>query len=143
MLEFDEKRFPHETIDGETMIIDAISGQLIMIGGGGPTILDIVRRGISRVDLLSAVGERYGRDIANGVLSFIDELIASGMLAEKEQIKLSDSVSASPDVPDLQDVSWPASLSLPVIERYNDVAEIIAMDPIHDVDASGWPKKIS
>jgi hypothetical protein len=39
-------------------------------------------------------------------------------------------------------VDWPDSFAPPALERYDDIANIITMDPIHDVDQSaGWPRR--
>ena len=35
---------------------------------------------------------------------------------------------------------WPEQFTAPVLERYDDIAKIIAMDPIHDVGPGGWPQ---
>jgi hypothetical protein len=29
----------------------------------------------------------------------------------------------------------------PVLERYTDMQELLFLDPIHDVDESGWPHR--
>jgi len=28
----------------------------------------------------------------------------------------------------------------PVLEKFTDVQELLALDPVHDVDGSGWPR---
>ena len=141
MITFDEARFAHETIDGETMIIDTIRGHLFMVSGGGPLILEFIRGGTSRVNLLREIGNRYGQDASEGARAFLDELAAAGVLVEIEQTPGSGQMASHPASSDVQIVDWPSSLASPMIERYEDIADIITMDPIHDVDASGWPRK--
>jgi hypothetical protein len=142
LITFDETRFAQETIDGETMIIDTIRGHLIIVSGGGPFILELIRGGTSRANLLRDIGDRYGNDASVGARVFLDELAANGVLVEKEQAQGSRQMASHPASSDVQVTDWPINLAPPVIERYEDIAEIIAMDPIHDVDASGWPRKI-
>ena len=38
-----------------------------------------------------------------------------------------------PDPPD------EAEFSTPLVEKYTDMAELILLDPVHDVSALGWP----
>jgi len=40
------------------------------------------------------------------------------------------------------ELPWPDSFVPPGLEKYDDIADIITMDPIHDVDpAKGWPRR--
>jgi len=32
---------------------------------------------------------------------------------------------------------------MPVVERYTDMADLLLLDPIHDVNAEGWPHPAS
>ena len=32
-----------------------------------------------------------------------------------------------------------SAFETPVLEKYTDMAELLLLDPIHDVDATGWP----
>jgi len=34
-----------------------------------------------------------------------------------------------------------APFVLPVLERYTDMQELLLIDPIHDVDETGWPRR--
>ena len=142
LLTFDEARFAHETIDGETMIIDTIRGHLIIAGGGGSFILECIRGGTSRDNLLHEIAGRYGHEYGASAQRFVDELMAAGVLTETERGRESSRLGPHPVPPNGLGLGWPTRLAPPVIERYEDIAEIIAMDPIHDVDASGWPRKI-
>ena len=37
--------------------------------------------------------------------------------------------------------AWPNAYTAPQIERYDDIADIMMMDPIHEVDKTlGWPR---
>jgi Coenzyme PQQ synthesis protein D (PqqD) len=143
LIAFDEARVAHETIDGETMIMDTVRGHIIMVGGAGSFVLELIGRGISRANLLDDIGDRYGQDERERVRAFVDELTASGVLVEIEQSVGSDRMSAQQVSTGLHASDWPASLAPILVERYEDIADIIAMDPIHDVHADGWPKKIT
>jgi hypothetical protein len=37
---------------------------------------------------------------------------------------------------------WPENFESPAMEHYDQIADIISMDPIHEVDpAKGWPHR--
>lgn len=137
-LTFDEVRFAHETIDGETTIIDTVNGHLLMISGLGSFLLELVRQGTSRANLIREAGERYGGDAGERVRLFLEELANTGVLVEAQD---SEAASSDPMVSEPQAADWPIGFAPPVIERYEDIAEIIAMDPIHDVAPLGWPNR--
>jgi hypothetical protein len=136
-----DARFAHETIDGETMIMDTVRGHLIMVSGGGSFILQLIGSRTPWADIVSDIGARYGEEAKENARTFLDEFTASGVLVEVEQSSgraVSNLNTSAPRPPE-----WPVSWAPTVIERYEDIAEIIAMDPIHDVNTDGWPRKIS
>jgi hypothetical protein len=46
---------------------------------------------------------------------------------------------AGADVPG-DDVQGELPFVAPVLDKYTDMQELLLLDPIHEVDASGWPK---
>jgi len=64
-----------------------------------------------------------------------DELRGETLLEQ-----LADEVGVPPD----DEVAAPASdgpFVAPVLERYEDMQDFLLVDPIHEVDDSGWPNK--
>ncbi len=48
----------------------------------------------------------------------------------------------SKDLAEETGVPCPDAFATPAIERYEDIADIIAMDPVHDIDTTkGWPHR--
>jgi len=127
----DANRCAHDTVDGETMVIDTLTGHLLLFDGLATTLWERLRAGTTTEDLLAAITERYGPDATDSTQQFIDELVASGLVVATE---------AEPGVGAPDAVPWPDDFSPPTIERFDEIADIMTMDPIHDVDsASGWP----
>jgi hypothetical protein len=123
-------RFPHETIDGETILIDAESGHLILLTGFAAVLWSHLVGSTSSEVLASAVDARFGTDAAEATRRFIQELRAAEIVVPTTDAG-SDAISPLP---------WPERFTAPVLERYDDIANIIAMDPIHDVGPAGWPR---
>jgi hypothetical protein len=128
----DPQRFPHETIDGETVIIDAESGRLFLATGVGPWLWNKLTSGASFEALVDDMTAQYGPDAASPTLDFLLSLKELGLLGSAPGAAAT--VLEAPALPDL--------FAAPLIEKYDDIADIIAMDPIHDIEPSkGWPHR--
>jgi hypothetical protein len=122
-------RFPHETVDGETILIDAETGHVILLTGFASFLWGHLAGGIRAESLIAEVGARYGGEADAATRSFLQELRAAEII-----VPTSEAVAAGTAPP-----PWPGSFTAPVFERYDDIANIIAMDPIHEVGDAGWP----
>jgi hypothetical protein len=135
-LEMDERltvnasRFPHETIDGETLLIDAETGHVLLLAGFASALWDCLVSGANPAILSSAISARFGTEAGAATVKFLNELRAAEILVPTTGPGLAANVPRS----------LPEQFTAPVLERYDDIAKIIAMDPIHDVDPSGWPR---
>jgi hypothetical protein len=139
LLTVDDARFALETIDEETIILDTARGHLIGVRGGGSFLLEFIQAGVLRDELLREIDERYGGQAQKEARAFIEELTKLGIVLEsKSTATIGDHASCDLSA---RDFSWPASLAPTSIDRYEDIAEIMAIDPIHDVDITGWPRK--
>ena len=126
-----ERRANHDTVDGETLVLDPTTGVLTMLGGIGPCIWERLVAGVDRSTLLDELDGIYGDAAAADAAWFLDELVASGLVEEIEPV-------ASATTPALG--AWPTQYEPPHTERYEEIADIMTMDPIHEVDPSlGWP----
>lgn len=130
----DTGRFPNDTIDGETVLIDSEKGHLFLFTGIGPQIWQRLATGISTDALVEELTARYGQPAAAPSRSFLEALDQAGML-RKDPVP-----SAAPG--SQTQISWPPTLTAPALERYDQIADIISMDPIHEVDPNkGWPHR--
>ena len=114
-------RFPHETIGDETILIDAETGHVLLLTGCASVMWCHLVGGISSAALANEVAARFGSEAGAATRGFLHELRAAEIV-----IPTTDAV--------------PAHFTAPILERYDDIAKIIAMDPIHDVGPEGWPQ---
>lgn len=134
MLYANTQRFAHDTIDGETVIIDSTAGRLFLLTGFGPWIWQRMILGNTIEGLIGNVAARYGAEASRDVAAFLASLVANEMITSEP----GDSQAANCDMNG--DLPLPEAYTPPGLETYDDIADIIAMDPIHDVDpARGWP----
>lgn len=123
-------RFPHETIDNETVLFDSELGHIVLLSGFAAAVWIHFVNGAGKSPLLEAVEGHYGPDASAVTEMFVDELLEAQLLMPSSAARST-----------LVDTGlWPKEFLNPVIERFDDIAKIIAMDPIHDVDETGWPR---
>src|ERR1700693_5785625 len=67
-------RFPHDTIDGETLLIDSESGHLLLITGVGPLLWQRLLGGVSGESLTAEVVAHSGRAAGEASRAFVQTL---------------------------------------------------------------------
>lgn len=113
------------------MVIDTSTGSLLLLGGLSNALWDRLRAGTTAEHLLAEVTSRYGDAATASARQFIDELVAAALVVTTD---------GTPDASPGDAVAWPETFSAPTLERFDEIADIMTMDPIHDVDPGrGWP----
>lgn len=117
-----------DTVDGETMVIDTVSGALFVLRGLGSTVWEALAQGAGDgARLAEEAASRYGTDAAEALSATIGTLVGAGLLTADD---------GGADVT----VAWPGSAEPAGVTRFDDIADILTLDPIHDVDHdAGWP----
>ena len=105
----DSQRFPHETIDGETIIIDAESGRLFLLTGVGPWLWSKLAAGASFEALVDELTAKYSADSASPTLAFLSSLKELGLL--RSTPGAAAPVMDAPALPDL--------FVAPALEKYD------------------------
>jgi hypothetical protein len=125
-----------EVIDGEAVIMDLASGHYYSTLGSGAEIWSGIERGLTRDALVDTLAARYEADrdvIAGAVAVFIAELLEHRLIAEDTSPSAIEMPSAAPMA-----ASRDAFVA-PLLNTYADMEDLLLLDPIHDVDATGWP----
>jgi len=127
----------HETIDGETIVIDLSTGTYYSLRGSGPTIWNALASGASReaiIDDLANAYEATPGEIAKATDAFLSELEAEQLIAQGN--------GAGPGAPPTSPPADTRSpFEQPKLEKYEDMQDIILLDPVHMVDDQGWPHR--
>jgi len=121
----DSARCTSETIGDETLVIDTVSGTLYVLRGLGATVWVALTKNAAQPSLLvEQATERFGSEVGDALGEMLEGL--SGLF-----------VAGSGESPV---VDWPQRAEPPTIERFDDIADILTLDPIHDVQSdAGWP----
>jgi hypothetical protein len=121
-------RVVSEVIDGEVVAIDLESGRYYSLEGAAARAWEALRDGHDVDGIAAVVTDEAGLsadDVRPDVSAFVAELTAEGLLAP-------DGDGAAPP--------GPGRVPL-VLHRYTDMEDLIVLDPIHEVDETGWPNR--
>ena len=119
----------HQIFDTEVVIVNLESGNYYSISGSGIEVWRRLEAGSSSrhiVDDFSAAGAP-----AEKLESFIGELVREQLIMAREE-----------QTPSAGHAKQAASglFRPPVLEKFTDMREMLLVDPIHELDESGWPK---
>lgn len=123
----------HQNIDGEVVVINLENGCYYSLLDVSAAIWQSLASGADRVAILEQVSAAYPdvHDAAERADAFIDELLAEHLLIDGDP----DRAAPPGDLP--------ARYVAPQVEKFTDMQELLMLDPIHEVDAIGWPHKPS
>lgn len=118
----------HQIFETEVVIVNLETGNYYSISGSGIEAWRQVEAGFSAqeiADQLAAIGGP-----AEKLKTFVEELEREGLI-----VPHAEQVQPAPD-------AQPAmtSVSSPVLEKFTDMREMLLIDPIHELDESGWPR---
>lgn len=120
-----------EVFDGEVVIVNLDSGKYYSIKNIGAYVWNALIVHNCPQQIVAAIQENYHNvtpSIQTDIDQFLKQLIEEGLVKES-------------CLPLAKDIAKPANASYqpPTIDVYSDMQEILLLDPVHDVDESGWP----
>jgi len=131
-----EREVIAESLQGETLIINLISGIYYSTDGIGDEIWRLLRDGSSVSQVVETLSARYAGDpavIRDDVIAFVTQLCTEDLIREGD----APATAATGQI--AGDDGAPV-FAKPVLQRYTDYQELLLLDPVHEVDdASGWP----
>lgn len=131
----------HETIDGETILLDLRIGIYYSLDDNGSVLWNFLAAagdGGSAADILAAAAIEREKTIREGVSIFVKQLLAENLLVEDGESRGDETGIPENLVESLRSVA--DSFKTPVIQKYSDMQDLLMLDPIHDVEQEGWPE---
>jgi hypothetical protein len=128
----------HERIEDEVIVIDLATGSYYSLRNVGATIWTELERGAAEDEIVAALERRYeasSEEIGAAVGRLVKELAVEGLV---EPTQANGNGAADPASSEEGNVSREA-FSAPVLEKHTDMQDLILLDPVHEVDARGWP----
>jgi hypothetical protein len=131
-LAIEPRRVVHETIDGEVILIQLETGYYYSLDGTGAEIWELLRQESGPAEIVTLLCERHGSGAA------VTEALVTDLLRELcEESLLVGQPPPARTVPP----GSPNGLAAPVLRKYTDMEDFLLVDPVHEVDSTGWPNR--
>lgn len=121
-----------EQFEDESILINLETGAYYSLNPSASEVLRLAELCPSTADVVDVLSRRYRTD-ASLIAPSVTQLLAD---AVEQQLVRADPGSAGSGV-DANACGSP--FVAPRLARFDDMKEILLLDPIHDVDESGWP----
>jgi hypothetical protein len=123
-----------ELFDGELVIAHYGSGLYYSVSESGALIWQGLRHGLTDADVAAWLAGHFAGqadEVRAQVSAFIARMRDQGLLIPDS------TVAAGPDLPVLNGGRFEA----PILEQFDDLQELLLVDPVHEVDSTGWPRR--
>jgi hypothetical protein len=131
----------HEIIDGEAVIVNLDSGNYYSLDRVGAEVWAHIEKGAPLHEIIEDISHRYEgeqKEIEKAIYHLVNEMQQENLIIMDESEK-----SESETEFGTQDKTEPRkerqSFEAPVLYKYNDMQDLLLLDPIHEVDETGWP----
>jgi hypothetical protein len=128
-----------EVLDGEAIIVNLETGAYYSLEGAGAEVWTAAESGATLETVIARVAAGFSSEpteIAAGVTALVEELIDEGLLVADGAPE--DSTELAPPAAAATQTDLPPFVR-PVLQKYTDMADLLLLDPIHEVDEQGWP----
>ena len=122
-----------EKIDNDTVVINLNNGCYYNFNATASFIWDLADCALNRKGIIEQYALFYNMNTDKAsvdVSAILDTLVTNGLVAT-----LSEKPMTPKSLPD------PPPYLVPVIEKFDDMQEMLLLDPIHEVTEKGWPYK--
>jgi len=123
-----------EHFENEVVVVNLENGAYFSLRGSAERIWNWLIQGVTPpaiVDHLAGDASAPADQIRSDVLTLIQHLSDEGLIRP----------CSAPPRPIPADAEAAGSYSPPAFEKYTDMQDLLLLDPIHDVDDSGWPRQ--
>lgn len=128
-----------ETIQGEVIIIHMETGSYYSLRGAGAEIWTAIESESTHdeiVEMLAGRHEGSRGEIESALAQLLAELRGEELVVAVNGER-KGSVAAAMPAPPAKDNREP--FVAPKLEKFTDMQDLILLDPVHQVDARGWP----
>lgn len=131
----------HETIDGETIILNLDNGNYFSLDGVGADIWGLIESGATVSYIVESISDSYQgacMNIESAINGLVSELLQENLIVPDKSNgsgRSGGSYMQAKAVPGGQRSDFQA----PLLNKYSDMQDLLLLDPIHEVDEGGWP----
>lgn len=131
----------HDTLEGETILINLKNGNYYSFDKIGALIWEIIdKKGDLNkfVEIISVLFKENREKTESCIDNFISNLLGENLLVtDNDDTPGVSSISAEDMEKMVRDRI--SAYEVPVVNRYSDMKDMLMLDPIHDIDEKGWP----
>jgi hypothetical protein len=127
-----------EKFDDEIVLINLENGNYFSIRQVAQIIWELIEKGLDRSSVISTIAKIYNTTfdkIEDDLTEFIEELLKESLINLTESTNKNFDSIVRCETFEKQNMPY----SKPVIEIYSEMQDLILLDPIHEVDDTGWP----
>lgn len=124
-----------ERFEDETVAVHFETGNYYSLNRSADVVWDLIIKGLSLNEVMSAM-QLFFSDYSNAFEKDIEEFVQI-LLKEKLIVHMEEGIAASDWIPSNGGPLIP--YEKPKIETFSDMKDLLLLDPIHDVDETGWP----
>jgi len=127
-----------ENFGDEVILLNLQTGRYYSLDPVGMFYWEHLSQGVSPRELAAHIGRAYsdqagGSSIAGDLDGLLNEFRSEQLIRpSKTPRALADVTNAT--------TKLPAEYVPPVVSKFDDVAEMLLLDPVHDVGELGWPR---
>jgi hypothetical protein len=135
----DPSRVVHEILEDEVIAINLATGSYYSLDRVGTDVWALIETGADTDEIVRDIGRRYDGDpleMEQAVVRLLDELRQEELIVADET-RAGERTTAPTQHDDTG--SERRRFEAPTLRKYTDMQELILLDPIHEVDDTGWP----
>jgi hypothetical protein len=124
-----------EAFEDEVVVINLDNGTYYALDAMGGAVFDLLAGGHATGAVVDGLARTYDGDrdvMRSEVEAFAGRLVEAGVLRARDGAAPAPAVAA--DAPAAK-----APFRAPQLRAYTDMQDLLMIDPIHDVDETGWP----
>lgn len=122
-----------EEIDGEVIVINLTTGCYYSLVGTAADLWPMAVAGWTAEEMAGHVASSAlpSAETAAEIAKFLEYLRAENVIE----------ASAEASRENLDGLAQAQNFTIPVIEKFTDMQELLLLDPIHEVAEAGWPRR--
>lgn len=124
----------HQRVEDEVIVVNLQTGAYFSIREVAADAWDLLVGGIDLDAAAELIAGRYAvtaQQVAADLEPFVASLLEDGLIAEAN--------AGSDGTVSLPPVAAGVPYAVPTLDKYDDMEELLLLDPIHEVDEAGWP----
>jgi hypothetical protein len=131
-------RITSQTIDDEVIIIDLQNGNYYSLTEAGAGVWSGIETGRFSDEIMAWIAAQYDGEpeaVKSSIEQFLDALLGEELIVVNESREIDDFAAALPTTAS----NGRPRFVPPSLQKYTDMQDLLLLDPIHEVDETGWP----